>query len=104
MRARGVGPASELKDIKSAEEAAICARRMLPAKNALNSADARQIEDAFQARLAIREGPSEGPDGLARLMSGSNTTVEQAEGSIRKLRPAIIDKSNLPYPEPRRIR
>jgi hypothetical protein len=95
---------SELKGMKSAEDAAIWARRILPAKNALNSADARQIEDAFQARLAVMEGSSEGPDGLTPLMSASNTTVEQPEGSIRNFRPATIDKSHLPYPEPRRIR
>ena len=29
---------------------------------------------------------------------------EQAQGSIRKSPPASIDKSHLPYPEPRRIR
>jgi hypothetical protein len=28
----------------------------------------------------------------------------QAQGSVRKLGPASIDKSDLPYPEPRRIR
>ena len=30
--------------------------------------------------------------------------AEQAQGSIRKSRPASIDKSHLPYPEPRRFR
>ena len=93
---------SELKGIRSAEEAAIWARRILPAKNALNSADARQIEDAFQARLAVVEGATDGPDGHATLISCSN--AEQTEGSIRKFWPASIDKSHLPYPEPRRIR
>jgi hypothetical protein len=90
------------QDIKSPEDAAIWAPRILPAKNALNSADPRQIEDAFQANLAIAEGGTDGPDGLApAVMPGSN--AEQREGSIRKW-PASIDKSHLPYPEPRRIR
>jgi ERF superfamily len=94
---------SELKGMKSAEEAAIWARRILPAKNALKSADARQVEDAFQARLAVVEGAPDGPDGCAAVVtSGSN--AEQAQESIRKFRPASIDKSHLPYPEPRRIR
>jgi hypothetical protein len=61
----------------------------------LNSADARQIEDAFQARLAVVEGATDGPDGHAPAV---------AERSIRKFWPASIDKSHLPYPEPRRIR
>jgi hypothetical protein len=72
---------------------------MLPAKNALNSADARQIEDAFQARLAVVEGETDGHD-----MQSPAAISEQTEGSIRKLQPASIDKSHLPYPEPRRIR
>ncbi len=93
---------SELKGMKSAEDAAVWARRILPAKNALNSADARQIEDAFQARLAVVEGAGSGPDGRApAVMSASN--AEPAEGSIRKC-PVSIDKSHLPYLEPRRIR
>ncbi len=92
---------SELKGVKSAEDAALWARRILPAKNSLNVADARQIEDAFQARLAVVE--RDGPDGhAAAVISGSN--AEQAQGSIHKSGPARIDKSDLPYPEPRRIR
>ena len=90
---------SELKGMKSAEDAAIWARRILPAKNALNTAHARQVEDAFQARLAVVEGATDGPDEQAPAVIS-----EQAEESIRKSRPASIDKSHLSYPEPRRIR
>ena len=92
---------SELKGVKSAEDAAIWARRILPAKNALDAADARQVEDAFRARLAVVEGANDMPDGLAAaVMSGRN--AERAQ--VRKPRPASIDKSDLLYPEPRRIR
>ena len=77
---------SELKDVKSAEDAAIWARRILPAKNSLNSADARQIEDAFQARLAVVEGATDGPDGQAPAVM-IRPNAEQAEGSIRKSGP-----------------
>jgi hypothetical protein len=45
----------ELTAISSADTAAIWARRILPAKNSLNIADARQLENAFQARLAELE-------------------------------------------------
>ena len=38
--------------IASADEAATWAHRILGAKNSLTAADARQVEDAFQARLA----------------------------------------------------
>jgi hypothetical protein len=42
----------ELKEVNSVDAAAIWARRILPAKNALNITDARQLENAFQTRLA----------------------------------------------------
>jgi hypothetical protein len=91
---------SELKDVKSAEDAAFWVRRILPAKNSLNVADARQIEDAFQARLALVQDASGEPDRLSpTVMTAPN--AEQAQGSIRKPGPASIDKSHLPYPEPR---
>ena len=47
---------NELTGIGSAEEAALCARRILPAKNSLDAADARQLEDAFQTKLAELDG------------------------------------------------
>ena len=43
---------TELKAVSSADAAAIWARRTLPAKNSLNIADARQLENAFEERLA----------------------------------------------------
>ena len=46
---------NELKGVNSTDAAAIWARRILPAKNSLNVADARQLENAFQARLAELE-------------------------------------------------
>ena len=94
---------SELKDVKSVKDATLWARRILPAKNSLNVADARQIEDAFQAKLAVVQDASGEPDRLSpTVMIAPN--AEQAQGSIRKPGPASIDKSHLPYPEPRRIR
>jgi hypothetical protein len=83
---------TELKNVTSGEDAAIWARRILPAKNALNSADARRIEDAFVERVTD----------AAVVTFRSN--AGQAQGSVRKSRPARIDKFHLPYPEPRRIR
>jgi hypothetical protein len=77
--------------------------RILPAKNALNSADARQIEDAFQARLTVVEGATGEADGHAPAVKPSSN-AEQGQRSVRKSRPASIDKSQLPYPETRRIR
>ena len=44
--------AAELKGIRSADEAARWAHRVLGAKSTLTAADAKQIEDEFQTRLA----------------------------------------------------
>ena len=46
----------ELKAIASSDDAAIWAHRILGAKNSLTAADARQVEDAFRAKLATLEG------------------------------------------------
>ena len=46
----------ELRAIASSDDAAIWAHRILGAKNSLTEADARQVEDAFQAKLATLEG------------------------------------------------
>jgi hypothetical protein len=94
---------SELKDVKSVDEATIWARRILPAKNSLDAADAQQIEDAFQAKLAVVQEATDQPDGFASVVRPP-PKAEQAQGSIRKPGLASIDKSDLPYPEPRRIR
>jgi hypothetical protein len=94
---------SELKDVKSVEDATIWARRILPAKNSLDATDARQIEDAFQAKLAVVQEATDQNDGLASAVRPT-PKAEQAQGSIRESRPASIDKSHLAHPEPRRVR
>ena len=49
---------AELKEIASSDDAAIWAHRILGAKNSLTEVDARQVEDAFQAKLATLEDAS----------------------------------------------
>jgi hypothetical protein len=94
---------SELKGVKSAEDAAIWARRILPAKNSLDAIDARQIEEAFQARLAVVQAAIAKSDGYAPALRPA-PKAEQAQGFISKSWPASIDKSHLLFPGPRRIR
>jgi hypothetical protein len=89
---------SELKRVKSGEDAAIWAKRILPAKNSLEAADARQIEDAFQAKLATGSEATDEPAGSASALKPA------PKAEHRKSKPSSIDKSHLPYPEPRRIR
>ena len=93
---------AELNDFGSGDEAAIWARRNLRVKNDLTEADARRIEEAFHARLAI-------------LQTGAGESVQQAlaEELSRGSHPGarddqllskVIDKSVLAVPEPRRVR
>ena len=59
---------NQLASINSADEAAVWARRNLPAKNTLTAGDARIVEELFAARLfTIGDGlrPGGTPDGLA---------------------------------------
>ena len=49
----------QLERINSAEEAAIWAHRILPAKNRLNAANAQQVETAFEAKLKNLQGEAE---------------------------------------------
>ena len=97
----------ELKEIASSDDAAIWAHRILGAKNSLTEADARQVEDAFQAKLATLEdvnGQPLSPAPSAPRVSPSGRPRRQP------LRPAGtaaadgIDKSRLTHPEPRRFR
>ena len=98
----------QLNEIDSAEAAAIWARRVLPAKNSLNAEDARQLEDAFQARLAElndRSSNKENPSWVFGSISASRSQHQrQRSKSIRTSVGESIDKGGLAHPEPRRIR
>jgi ERF superfamily len=66
----------ELKAIASSDDAAVWAHRILGAKNSLIEVDARQVEDAFRAKLATLDdgqssphtpsAPEKSPSGLAQ--------------------------------------
>ena len=69
----------ELKVVASPDDAAVWAHRILRAKNSLTEVDARQVEDAFLAKLGTLEdagGPSSPPTPSAprRSPSGSRST------------------------------
>ena len=95
----------QLREVGSVDDAAIWARRSLPAKNSLNVTDARQVENAFQARVAeIEPGvddtePPSSPFGSVRKSNewkGLETTRTCTIEPIEQNRPA--------HPEPRRVR
>ena len=96
------------KRVNSADAAAIWARRSLPAKNSLNAADARQLENAFQSRLAELEL---GPDSAEPRPSSFGSMHEATISPDRKVSESVntsivegIKKSGLAHPEPRRAR
>jgi hypothetical protein len=88
---------AEIREIKSDEEAANWAHRVLGAKNTLTMTDAERVEQTFQARLAsIVTETADGPSPESRL---------PREDHCKKRRSAAaIDKSVLSLPAPRRIR
>ena len=98
----------DMENLNSAQDAAVWARRILPAKNTLHEADARQVEEAFEAKLTAINGQSD------NASVGDGHDVPQASLTDGDLPPArlaatgqiaeAIDKSELAHPEPRRIR
>jgi hypothetical protein len=95
---------AEIKNIGAGDDAAIWAHRNLVAKNTLTAADAKRVEDVFQATLASFSA--------AITALGKPLTDEQTEqtprGGRAKRRAAnpsrVIDKSILTLSEPRRVR
>jgi hypothetical protein len=88
---------AEIGEIKSDEEAANWAHRVLSAKNTLTAADAERVEQAFQARLtSVVPKAADGPSPELRL--------PRKDQGKRRRRVAAIDKSVLSLPAPRRIR
>jgi hypothetical protein len=98
---------TEVDRLNSADDAATWAHRIMTAKNSLAAVDARRVEDAFAAKLAILGSghgevlhaalsPEPGQPGL--LQNPRVAPVSKAPASNR------VDKSLLPLPEPRRFR
>ena len=90
---------AEIKGLKSAEEAARWAHRVLGAKDTLIAGDAAQVEQAFQAKLAtLAAEPVEEPYSSHKLEQGP------AHRQRKRRKPTAIDKTVLALPAPRRIR
>jgi hypothetical protein len=86
--------AAELKGIGSSDEAATWAHRVLAAKGTLVTADAEQIEAAFQLKLAEFDNAN----------SVDKHRKVKSRKPARRADTPEIDKSELSHPEPRRIR
>src|SRR6516225_7455245 len=95
-------------NLSSAEGAAVWARRILPAKNTLHEADARQVEEAFQAKLTAINGRSNDASGSDRhdepQSQPTHGDVAPATSAAASHAQESTDKSELAHPEPRRVR
>jgi ERF superfamily len=96
----------ELKEVDSVDAAAIWARRILPAKNSLNIADARQLENAFQARLAALEPAADNgqPSPFGSMRKHATSLARKGPESTRTSTIETADTSGLVHLEPRRVR
>ena len=98
----------DVGNLNSAEGAAVWARRILPAKNTLHEADARQVEEAFQAKLTAINGQSNSASGSDHhdepQAQPNNGDVAPGTSAATGHALEAIDKSELAHPEPRRVR
>jgi hypothetical protein len=90
---------TEVKDLKSEDEAARWAHRVLGAKDTLNAGDAAQIEQAFQAKLATFAA-----EPVEERHSSHKPEQGPAHRQTKRRKPTAIDKTVLALPAPRRIR
>ena len=100
---------AELKTIGSSDDATSWAHRILSGKNSLIAADARQVEDAFEARLALLGTAADISDAplspvLSALQPSSSVERRSPEPAGGTSATNGIDKSQLVHPEPRRFR
>ena len=98
----------ELKEVDSVDASAIWARRILPAKNSMNIADARQLENAFQARLVELElwadNAEPRPSSVGSTRKPTTSLEQKGSESTRTSTIVTIAKIGPAHPEPRRVR
>jgi ERF superfamily len=90
---------AELEGISTPEEAANWAHRVLGAKNSLAAADAKHVEQAFLAKLTIL-----GSEPQDQSMRRPEHERRRNRRPRTRRRSAVIDKTVLALPAPRRIR
>ena len=91
---------AELDDLNSADSAANWARRVLSAKNSLTANDADCVEQAFQSRLTMIVTQAAG-GGLPHEAEPRRNCGRRGK---KRCRAAVVNKSALVLPTPRRIR
>jgi hypothetical protein len=96
----------DMENLNSAQDAAVWACRILPAKNTLHEADARQVEEAFEVKLTAINGQSDSAGGGHDVPQASLTNGDAPPARLAATGQTAeaVDKSKLVHPEPRRIR
>jgi hypothetical protein len=89
----------EIESLDAADDATSWAQRKLAAKNKLSAADARQVEEAFKARLASLRTEAATEQPIEEKM-----VVHRPDRGQKRRRAIGVDKSALVLPTPRRIR
>jgi hypothetical protein len=96
---------AQLNELGSGDDAAMWAHRCLGEKNRLTAADAQQVEEAFQTRLASFATPAgEIPEIAGPAPSPLGPLDKGAGWPKYRTRTEVINKSLLAVPEPRRVR
>jgi hypothetical protein len=84
----------EIERLGPADDAALWARRRLPAKNRLSATDAQQVEEAFATKLAVITPQSAKSDDVTTALTDQSVVEKMLQ----------INKSVAGFPKPRRIR
>ena len=98
---------TELRELDSSDEAARWAHTILAQKNQLIAADAKVLEEAFQARLEAIGVDGADPPQASEDNPAPQAPCEPNETALKlrnRRRSRAIDKSKLAMPEPRRVR
>ena len=77
---------AEFGDLTSGDDAALWAHRSLVEKNKLTAADAHQVEEAFQARLATLGVANGSPDwrgAIRKVADDQEVKDDQATGAVK---------------------
>ena len=104
-KAEGDRLLAELDRLDSTDAAALWAHRALPAKNSLTAGDARRVEDAFQTKmLALTDHGASITQAFASQARAVAVDKSALAAATSPSNLDAIDKSELTFPEPRRIR
>jgi hypothetical protein len=89
----------EIEELSSANDAALWAQQKLAAKNTLSATDAEHVEAAFRTRLTtIPNEPA------TKSATEAKSPVCRLARSQKRRRAPVVDKSDLAFSTPRRIR